>query len=443
MSYRAASAIRPATRRAALAGALTTPIGLAVLALPAAAADLPAIKTTATNQVPACVTPGRLMTFVKARNPKLDAQFDQIATEYMRHGEALGVRWDIGFFQMLVETGNLTFKGDVKPRQNNFAGLGATGGGEPGESFKDVSTGARAHLEHVLMYAGEKLDNPTAERTRKVQEWGVLTTWQKSIKGPMTFTHLTRKWSPKDRGYSNDIESVAASFASGECRNPDPRPELVAEARSGRGGAEAGAISVAKAAAPDKVSGAELARRAVEEARNAGDGKRAGLGAAGLAATAKPAPQVTILNAPKPETEAPATSIEPLAATPSATPPATKTETHKGDGHKDSAKAVAKDAGKDKAKVDTAAAAAPAAAAPAAATKCKVWQASYGGEKAVIIKAAAGAETNYTVLDVNEGSEKREAEAYIAAYAKGGQTVGEYPTSNQALDKAFELCPEG
>ncbi len=47
------------------------------------------------------------------------------------------------------------------------------------------------------------------------------------------------------------------------------------------------------------------------------------------------------------------------------------------------------------------------------------------------------------MLDVNEGSEKREAEAYISAYAKGGQTVGEFSNPSQALDKAFELCPDG
>jgi hypothetical protein len=50
---------------------------------------------------------------------------------------------------------------------------------------------------------------------------------------------------------------------------------------------------------------------------------------------------------------------------------------------------------------------------------------------------------NFTVLDVNEGSEVREAEAFISAYAKNGKVAGEYPTQAQALDKAFELCPEG
>ena len=64
-------------------------------------------------------------------------------------------------------------------------------------------------------------------------------------------------------------------------------------------------------------------------------------------------------------------------------------------------------------------------------------------EVSLSVKASADLTTNYTVLDVNEGSEKREAEAYISAYAKGGQTVGEFQSQTQALDKAFELCPEG
>jgi len=75
--------------------------------------------------------------------------------------------------------------------------------------------------------------------------------------------------------------------------------------------------------------------------------------------------------------------------------------------------------------------------------KCKVWTASYGGVRSVIIKARADQQDNYTVLDVNEGSEKREAQAYIAAYAKGGKMVGEFTNPSQALDKAFELCPDG
>ena len=138
----------------------------------AVAGDLPPIKTTAENVVPECVTPGRLMAFVKSRNASLTPKFEKIAVTYMRIGEELGIRWDYAFYQMAIETGYLTFlrdgnrKGDVLANQHNFAGLGATGNKARGESFPDVETGVRAHLQHVLMYSGQMVENPVAERSR-------------------------------------------------------------------------------------------------------------------------------------------------------------------------------------------------------------------------------------------------------------------------------------
>jgi hypothetical protein len=394
----------------------------------AAAAELPGIKASTSNTVPECATPGRLMTFLTSRNSRLSDRYEGIATEYMRHGEELGIRWDYAFFQMLLETGNLTYKGDVKPEQNNFAGLGATGRGARGESFKDVSSGVRAHLEHVLMYSGAQIENPVAERTRNIQEWGVLTKWQQTIKGPMTYSHLAKKWAPGSRAYTRDIANVAENFFEGPCREADPRPELVAEARKGR----APGVSVASAAGAETVpagKGAEIARKAIEEQRAAGGAVKSGLGAGDLAKAAAatslvnreaPGPSFKLLNA------APAVDT----ATPSSNglPPASDT-------------AKVQTAALTGAGAATAGKAKPEAAKPS--SNCRVWTASYGGAKAIIIRAKAGGATNYTVLDVNEGAEKREAEAYITAYAKGGEAIGEFTSSNQALDKAFELCPEG
>ncbi len=412
----------------------------------AAAAELPQIKVSQENSVPACATPGRLMSFLRMRNAKLAPQFEGIATEYMRHGEELGLRWDIAFFQMLLETGNLTFHGDVDIKQNNFAGLGATGKGESGESFKDVSTGARAHLQHVLMYSGEKVDNPAAERTRKVQEWGVLTSWQKSIKGPMTYKHLAQQWAPKTRKYAHDIENVADSFYDGACKEADPAPQLVAEARKGRAGSSG--IEVAAKAEPkpsataEPGKGAEIAKRAIEESR-AEASERSGLGAGAIAKAAAaaeqaaklPAPSYKIINPEKSETAAaPAVAPATTAAAPAA---ASSTPAISGSADKPATVQTASAAG------SAARAVAPAAAAAATAkSKCNVFTASYGGQKAIIIKASAPDAVNYTVLDVNDGAEKREADAYIAAYAKGGETVGEFASSDLALVKAFELCPE-
>ena len=397
-------------------------------ASPVLAADLPAIKSGDGNAVPACATPGRMMGLLKARNAGLDQRFEAVATEYMRHGEALGIRWDYAFYQMILETGALSFKGDVKASQNNFAGLGATGKGERGESFADVSTGVRAHLEHLMLYAGEPVDNPVAERTRKVREWGVLTSWQKGLKKPITFRDLARKWAPWDKSYPSEIQSVAERFQSDHCGKADPRPELVAEARGGKS-----AAAVAETKSETRSIGADLARQALERARSEGGSTRSSLGA-GLIAKAAAQPEATTTQ----PAAAPSTST-------SARPAVTLLNPSKTD----------EDVKPDKpATVQTASAATTsragaAVAAPAAAEKaapegsqCRVWTASYGGAKAIIIKSSADKTTNYTVLDVNEGAEKREAQAYIEAYAKGGQVVGEFANPTAALDKAFDLCPE-
>ncbi|HPG89249.1 MAG TPA: glucosaminidase domain-containing protein [Hyphomicrobium sp.] len=411
------------------ASVLATAVSAVAISAPAIAAELPQIKISDRNSVPACVTPGRLTAFLESRNKNLAEKFSTIAADYARIGDELHIRWDTAFFQMLLETGNLTFTGDVSPKQNNFAGLGATGKKAPGESFPDVPTGVKAHLEHLLMYSGETIESPVAERTRKVQEWGVLTSWQKSISGPMTFTQLAKQWAPTSRGYSRDIENVSDAFYNGPCKSADPKPEMMALVKPAAAPEPEQQVASAEPAAETtaKVSGVELARRAADEARANGTYVRSNLGAGMLAAIstgeqspdagtdpAKTQPAVKILNAPE-VTPPPAASAQQAATVQTAA---------LGSG------------------VKSAVTAAPPVAAQVP-SKCKVWTASYGGSHAVIIKASADSQDNYTVLDVNEGTEQREADAYIAAYAKGGLKVGEFTNTTQALDKAFELCPEG
>ncbi len=141
-----------------------------------AAASAPLIRTSAQNTVPRCVTPERLMAFLKTRNHNLDPRFANIAEWYKRHGEAWRVRWDYAFFQMAVETNFLSFKrgdgdwGDVRLRQNNFAGLGTTGGGVAGDSYPDVGTGVLAQIQHLVVYSGERIPAPVGARTKLKQD---------------------------------------------------------------------------------------------------------------------------------------------------------------------------------------------------------------------------------------------------------------------------------
>ena len=216
--------------------------GALVATAPAAlAATTPAILTTKSNTVPACVTPARLMQMLEKRNTTLLPKLKGIAVLYKKHGEELNLRWDYAFYQMLVETNYLKFyapggkPGDVSPGQNNFAGLGATGKRAPGESFASVDSGVLAHLHHVRLYSGDPVENPVAERTKLVTD--LILPWAQSLKRPVTFTDLTRKWAPVGHRYSDAIEGTADNFRKNFCSGAaadevatEPVAEVVAEA---------------------------------------------------------------------------------------------------------------------------------------------------------------------------------------------------------------------
>ena len=65
-----------------------------------------------------------------------------------------GVRPELLYAQVMIETGNLRFGGAVLPEQCNFGGLGATGNGAHGLSFDTVLKGLRAQALHLRAYAG-------------------------------------------------------------------------------------------------------------------------------------------------------------------------------------------------------------------------------------------------------------------------------------------------
>ena len=414
---------------------------------PAHAQQFPAVMVTPAASMPACVTPGRLQSYLESRNPSLARQFQTIAADYMRHGEELGIRWDYAFYQMILETGSLSFmnngrRGDVDPSQNNFAGLGATGNGAPGEAFPDVSIGVRAHLEHLRLYAGQPVSNPVAERTRKVAEWRVLDRWQQGFRRPIHFGDLAQKWAPGSRSYSQHIASIAQKFNDEFCNAPDAKPELLALAR-GQGvfamppASRQAETRQLEATAPMRSARSEVVENEVApspapsgkalaaSANRNSENRRLALGASGLAKSMNP--PVRILNAPVPDDASAALTPPPAAS--AAEPPSSVQAP------------VAKQGAPAPTKTAFAAGAAKSGIA-AGPSKCRVFTASYGGHKAMIVRAVNEGMVNYTVLDVNEGREKREAEAFISAYAKDGRIAGEFASQAQALEKAFELCPE-
>jgi hypothetical protein len=95
----------------------------------------------------------QLQLFLKTNNENAIIQFSDIPKLYREEATIEGVNHDIAFSQMCLETGFLRFGTDIKPQQNNFAGLGTVGGGLEGASFPSTRIGVRAHIQHLKAYA--------------------------------------------------------------------------------------------------------------------------------------------------------------------------------------------------------------------------------------------------------------------------------------------------
>lgn len=107
------------------------------------------------------------------------------------------------FSQSLHETGNFAFGGDVIPFQNNFAGIGTTGGGVKGAYFETVREGVRAQVQHLKAYSSIEppttpIVDPRYELVKKLPHFGTLKTWQS----------LNGKWAVPGKTYGQMILAI-------------------------------------------------------------------------------------------------------------------------------------------------------------------------------------------------------------------------------------------
>ena len=125
----------------------------------------------------AALTARQMDAFARSINPGAP----DLAELYLSHSKKYKIRGDIAYAQALHETNFFRFTGDVKPEQNNFAGIGATGGGARGATFPNASTGVLAHIQHLYAYASTSpipaFDQKVDPRFDLVTR-GSATTWQ-------------------------------------------------------------------------------------------------------------------------------------------------------------------------------------------------------------------------------------------------------------------------
>ena len=130
---------------------------------------------------------------------------------YYEEAEKEGIKAEVAFAQAMKETGWLQFKGDVKAEQYNFAGMGATGNGVTGESFKDVREGVRAQIQHLKAYGSTKDLNQTCVDNRfKYVERGcsIYVEWLGVPNNPEN-----KGWAAAD-GYGVDIVKMIQKMKS-------------------------------------------------------------------------------------------------------------------------------------------------------------------------------------------------------------------------------------
>jgi hypothetical protein len=151
----------------------------------------------------------RLADYLLADSPTPDFTIPvlPLAELYVRYAEEVGLRADVLWGQMLHETGFGRYGGDVLAAQNNFAGIGATGGGEPGYSFPTAEEGVKAHIAHMVAYVFTEdqasWTNASVDpRYDSVKERGVA----------LVLSDLDGRWAVPGIGYGAAIERHVAAI---------------------------------------------------------------------------------------------------------------------------------------------------------------------------------------------------------------------------------------
>ncbi len=174
---------------------------------PAAALPLlpdEAAPESVTIEGPAEATPEQMAAFIRRRNPqpKLNCTVEELVGYYYEEAGREGIRPDIALCQALKETGFFAYGGDVIPSQNNFCGLGTTGGGVRGAKFATPELGVRAHIQHLLAYASRELPSAPIIDPR----YELIVTEHPDIHGQIThWTQLNGVWAVPGKTYGQDI----------------------------------------------------------------------------------------------------------------------------------------------------------------------------------------------------------------------------------------------
>jgi len=176
--------------------------------LPAPAPQLPKGHTPIFGKPE--VTKEQMINFIRRANPapKTTVPLEELVDLYWEEAGHEGVRPDLALTQALIETGFFRFGGDVLPAQNNFAGIGSTGGGNRGAYFETARIGVRAHIQHILAYS------TTRQPLRPIVDprYHIVRSMPQYFAQCPTWESLNGKWAIPGHGYGERIVKLFASI---------------------------------------------------------------------------------------------------------------------------------------------------------------------------------------------------------------------------------------
>lgn len=150
-----------------------------------------------------------LSAYLLASNPRpgFSVPTLTLAQYYVRYAREVGLRADVLWGQMLHETGFGAYGGSVTASQNNYAGIGATGGGAAGVTFPTAEDGVKAHVAHLAAYVftddRASWTNPSVDpRYDAVSPRGIA----------RVLADLDGRWAVPGNGYGAAIERHVAAL---------------------------------------------------------------------------------------------------------------------------------------------------------------------------------------------------------------------------------------
>jgi len=165
-------------------------------------------------RVPTAASPAKARQLLKSQNPEAP----NYVNIYVKMGDIYRIRWDAVFAQALKETDYWKFSGDIRPEQNNFAGLGVFNGQE-GATFTTPEAGIEAQFQlwHAYYY-GNKLP-PSRPMLDPRQNAVLIAGWG----GALHFVEdLGGKWAPSPDYGVSIVRDYLAKFVDKITTPTDP-----------------------------------------------------------------------------------------------------------------------------------------------------------------------------------------------------------------------------